>query len=646
MKMMNPKILWKPDAETRKTSNLTQFIDYLRSAFQLDFQDYQSLWAWSVNEQEQFWRILFDYFGLSYSGEIKHVLTGNMPQTKWFEGISLNYAENIFTRKNEAIPAIIFKSESEESKHISWDELFSQTASLAAFLRKSGVRKGDRVAGYLPNIPQATVALLATASIGAIWSGASPDFGTESVLERFQQIEPSVFIAIDGYQYNGKQFNKIPQVNELKKQLKSLKSAILIPYLNKNAEVEGFDNWDNIIAEKQEEIAYERVDFSHPLWIVYSSGTTGTPKSIVHSVGGILLEHLKYLCFHNDLKPSERFFWYTTTGWMMWNFLQGSLLAGATAVIYDGSPAFPDIDNLWRFAEKEGIHHFGTSASFIQSCIKSEIHPKDKFNLSKLRSVSSTGSPLSSEGFDWIYESVKENVYLWSMSGGTDVCTAFVGGNPLEVVTEGEIQCRALGVSLEAWDENGQALTDEVGEMVITKAIPSMPVMFWNDPDFKKYSASYFEEYAGIWRHGDWVKISKEGKLVIFGRSDATLNRQGVRIGTAEIYRAVEHLPEISDSLVIHQEKEDCMILFVVLREYSELSELLKQEIRKVLRESYTSRHVPDKIIAVSAIPYTISGKKLEIPVKKILQGIPLEKAVNLGSVRNPEAFEEFKTLI
>ena len=646
---MKPKILWQPNQNLIDNSHINKFIKWLAEEKKLKFEDYNTLWDWSVEEYERFWQLIVEYFNIELKGDYHRVCKGTMPRASWFEGTSVNYAYHVFRNENHLHPAIIFSNETGDYYELSWKELRQKVASFARYLKSIGVGVGDRVTAFLPNVPEATIAFLATNSLGAIWSSTSPDFGVDSVVDRFAQIEPKVFIAVDGYTYNGKPYDKTDVVEEIKSKLPTVEKLILLKYLNKEKTYPALGDYIDIeecMKEENIELVFEDVPFEHPIWVLYSSGTTGLPKAITHSVGGVLLEHYKYLAFHNDVHPGERFFWYSTTGWMMWNFVQASFLMGATVVLYEGGAAFPDINSLWKFAEKAGINHFGTSAPFIVACMKAGIKPKDICDLSRLRSISSTGAPLPPEGFDWIYENVKEDVWLASMSGGTDVCTAFVGGNPLWPVREGEIQCRALGAAVYAFDIDGRAVYDEVGEMVITKPMPSMPIYFWNDKDFTRYEDSYFAHYANVWRHGDWIKINSKTKgLVILGRSDATLNRHGVRIGTAEIYRAIDMVAEVKDSLIVNLELEGgkhFMPLFVIMNDGFELDENVVNKIKTTLKKEYSPRHVPDEIIEVVDLPYTISGKKMEAPVKKILLGFDLKKAINIDSMRNPESVEFF----
>jgi acetoacetyl-CoA synthetase len=642
--MKSPKPLWVPDAETVANANLTRFMAWLEGRG-LKFANYTFLWSWSTQKPDEFWKMLLDYFDIQFDGSPEPVRSGSrMPHVTWFDNLKLSYAEHAFRMSSDSFPAIVYGAEDQHARVISWAELRRDVAALANYLRHEGVSPGDRVAAYLPCIPEATIGLLAANSLGAVWASCSPDFGLQSVLDRFEQIEPTVIIATTKYGYGGKRFDKSDVVSRLATSIPSVKRVILV-----NADWQSVDtkcvSWEIAIQNKTAALEFTRVPFSHAMWIVFSSGTTGLPKAITHSVGGILLEHLKYLTFHNDLHKGERLFWFTTTGWMMWNYLQSTLLCGGTMVMYDGSPAYPDLNRLWQFCDEAKITHFGTSAGFILACRKENLTPSTSLNFRSLRSIGSTGSTLPPEGFDWIYEHVSSKVWLASMSGGTDVATAFVGGNPLWPVHTGEIQCRALGCSVEAWSESGIPLVDEVGEMVITVPMPSMPVYFWNDAGFTRYTESYFSTYPETWRHGDWIEVTSRQGVIIYGRSDATLNRGGVRIGTSEIYRAVDKIKEVRDSLIVcieRAEGEFYMPLFVVMSEKQELTDDLKRSINATIRSDNSPRHVPDEIIAVPDIPYTISGKKTETPVKKILMGRDAREVINTGSLRNPQSLDFF----
>lgn len=651
-----PLKLWDPSPNIQEESNIQDFIDWLKSNRNLHFQDYNELWQWSVTDLEVFWLAIWEYFDIQAKSPFEAVLSSDpMPNAKWFSGASLNYAEHIFRNSNSKSPAFIAKSETRPLREISWLELEESVAAFANWLKNNGITVGDRVAAFMPNIEEANIAFLATCSIGAIWSSCSPDFGANSVIDRFQQIEPKILIVADGYSYNGKLFDKSDTIKQLLAAIPSIDHLVWVPFIGECKLPAHFYRaylWDDIMTSEHPKLEFEPVAFEHPIWILYSSGTTGNPKAITHSQGGVLLEHLKYLRFHNDVKSGERYFWFSTTGWMMWNFAQAALLCGATVVLYDGSPSYPDLNSLWDLAEKCKVTHFGTSAPFIMACKKAGIEPGKQFDLNSLRSLSSTGSPLPPEGFEYVYKAINSDIWMISMSGGTDVCTAFVGGIPLLPVYEGEIQCRALGCSLFAWDEDGQALKGEVGEMVITKPMPSMPIFFWGDDSKKIYAASYFEEFPGYWRHGDWVLITERNSLVIYGRSDATLNRHGVRIGTSEIYRSLDKIPQVKESLIVNLELSagrHFMPLFVHLMPGFKLDDQLKAEISKQLKLDYSPRHVPDEIIEVPDIPFTISGKKMEAPVKKILLGMTANKALNPDSMRNPDSlkfFEEYAKTI
>ncbi|WP_428658795.1 acetoacetate--CoA ligase [Runella sp.] len=641
------KPLWTPTRSFMEQSNLKKFQNWLFVKKGLYFKNYHDLWDWSVTDLDDFWESVWQFCEVKSHSMYFEVLIGGNKDfigTQWFRGATVNYAEHIFRHKTPARPAILFQNEREPLRELSWRELEKQVGAVAAYLRHSGVGVGDRVVAVLPNGPQAVVAFLATNSLGAVWSSCSPDFGTSGILDRFQQIEPKVLIAADGYTYNGKAFDKLPALRQLIGQLPTLKRTVLVPYLNADAQLPKTDNWKEVLKTPFTSLEFTSVPFDHPLWVVYSSGTTGKPKAITHSVGGCLLEHLKALVIHQNVKAGDRYFWYSTTGWMMWNYSVASMLAGATLVIYEGAVQFPTMNVLWDLAEKAKINHFGGGAAFYLACMKDNVSLQGyKFN--HLQSIGSTGSPLPAEGFEWIYRNVKKDVWLISLSGGTDICSAFVGGCPMLPVYSGEIQCRLLGCKLEAYDEAGNSVRNELGEMVITQPMPSMPIYFWNDKDNQRYRASYFENYPGVWRHGDWIKINERDSVIIYGRSDATLNRDGVRIGTGEVYSAVESVDEVTDSLIVCLEQgggKYFMPLFVVLSKGHELTDELKKKISLQLRSQYSPRHVPDAIYELPEVPYTISGKKMEAPVKKILMGTDPAKAASRDTMRNPKALDFF----
>lgn len=645
--MSIPKVLWTPNPSFTDESNMNSFLKWVNKEKQQNLSNYQELWNWSVNKQDSFWESILEYFKVDYSGKYESVTnsTNSIINTKWFDGIQLNYAEHIFRNQFKKSPAIIFQGESHDYQEISIAELKSKTSKIASYLKSKGVKKGDRVCSMLPNSPEAIIAFLAANSLGAIWSSCSPDFGTRSIIDRFSQIEPKVFFATNGYKYNGRVFNKIDDIKSIQASIKSIESTVIVDYIEEIENTAVSDAWETILQQPESTLTFERVDFSDPIWILYSSGTTGKPKAITHSVGGILIEHFKALGLHQNVKPGDKFFWYSTTGWMMWNYAVSALLVEGTVTLYDGSPAFPQADVLWQFAEKAEITHFGAGASYYIYCMKEGMDFRENKAISNIQSFGSTGSPLPPEGFDWFYEKVNPNAWVISLSGGTDICSGFVGGNPFEPVYEGEIQCRMLGVNLKANSEHGESVTDELGEMVIENAMPSMPIYFWNDHDNERYQSSYFEMYPGKWRHGDWIKITNRNTLIIYGRSDATLNRGGVRIGTSEVYSATESVEEVADSLVVcidHEDGTQSMPMFVQLKDGFELDMKLKRKIKKEIKSQFSPRHIPDKIYQISEIPYTISGKKMEAPVKKILSGIPIEKAASVDAMKNPKSLDFF----
>jgi acetoacetyl-CoA synthetase len=645
-----PETLWEPSAEVVERSRLTEFMRRLEAERGLRFEDYEALWRWSVDDLEAFWAAIWDFFGVQADGDPGTVLTSHeMPGARWFPDTSLNYAEHVFAGKDDDQVAILHSSELRPLAELRWGELRDQVAAVAAGLRAQGVERGDRVVAYMPNVPEAIVAFLATASIGAVWSSCSPDFGPASVVDRFAQIEPKVLFAVDGYRYGGKDFDRTATIAQLQEAMPSLERTVVLPYLAAEPDLSGLADattWDAFAAEgKGAPLTFERVPFDHPLWVLYSSGTTGLPKAIVQGQGGILLEHLKKLHLHVDSHPGDRLFWFTTTGWMMWNFLVSGLLTKAAIVLYDGNPGHPDMNALWDLAARARVTTFGTSAAYISACMKGGAEPAAGRDLGALRSVGSTGSPLSPEGFDWIYEHLGADTWLFSTSGGTDLCTAFVGGVSLLPVYRGELQGRALGAAVEAWNEEGRPVTGEVGELVVTEPMPSMPVSFWGDADGSRYREAYFDYFPGVWRHGDWIEITERGTAIIYGRSDSTINRGGIRMGTSEIYRAVLGIEEIVDALVVDVPRpgtDGWMPLFVVMREGAELDIELPKEIARRIREQCSPRHVPDEVFEIAEVPRTLSGKVLEVPVKRILMGTPVEKAASRDSLANPAALDYF----
>ena len=642
--MAPPRVLWSPPVDARTRTRVGHYLDWLASNRSLQFEDYQTLWRWSVDELEGFWASIAEYFDVDFDAPPRRALDSlHMPGARWFHGTRLNWAAHALRlrARNDDDIVVVAHSETRPEQQLSTSELRGAVARVRAGLVRLGLQPGDRVAAYLPNVPEAAIALLATASIGAVWSSCAPEFGTRSVIDRFGQIDPVVLFTIDGYRYGGKEVDRTQEVAAIRAALPSLKATVVVPYLSDAAAIPHAVPWDELATEPGE-LAFEPVPFDHPLYVLFSSGTTGLPKPIVHGHGGILLEHLKIHALHHDLGPADRFFWYTTTGWMMWNYLMSGLLVGSTIVLYDGSPAHPDLMRLWRLVSGTATTCFGTSAPYLMACRKAGVEPGREVDLSHLRSIGSTGAPLPPEGFRYVYEAIGSDLQLASVSGGTDVCTAFVGASPLVPVWEGEISCRHLGCRVEAFDPNGRSVIGEQGELVITAPMPSMPTGFWNDPDGTRYRAAYFADFPGVWRHGDWITITERGSCVITGRSDATLNRGGVRIGTAEFYAIVEGFPEVADSLVVHLEEGDRLILFLALQPGMELDEALRSRLIADLRASLSPRHAPDEIVAVPSIPRTLSGKKLEVPVKRILTGTPADRAASRDSLSDPSSLDAF----
>ncbi len=643
--MAGPDLLWSPSPDVRARTRVGDYLAWLARTRGRSFADYDELWQWSVDDLEGFWGSVWEYFGVSDTPPGIALVDPRMPGARWFPEARLNWAEQALrlTRRRPDETVIIGRSQTRPEVKLTVAELRDVVARTATGLRRLGVRPGDRVAGYLPNIPEAAVALLATASIGATWSSCAPEFGVRSVVDRFSQIEPSVLLAIDGYRYGEREVDRRDEVAAIRAALPSLRATVGVPYLGDG--LPDATSWAELQAEPAE-LRFEQVPFDHPLYILYSSGTTGLPKPIVHGHGGILLEHLKIHALHHDLGPPDRFFWFTTTGWMMWNYLISGLLVDASLVLFDGSPAHPDLTTLWRLAEETGITYFGTSAPYLMSCRKEGLRPGEQFGLSRLRGIGSTGAPLPAEGFRWVYDAIGASVHLQSVSGGTDVCTAFVGASPLVPVWAGEISCRHLGCRVEAYGADGVPLIGEQGELVITAPMPSMPVGFWNDPGGTRFREAYFSDFPGVWRHGDWVTITERGSCIISGRSDATLNRGGVRVGTAELYAVVEAFPEVADSVVVHlADPADELLLFVALAPGASRTDELRARLVADLRSQLSPRHVPDRILAVPGVPRTLSGKKLEVPLKRILTGTPPEVACARGSLANPEALDAFVAL-
>ena len=648
------ELLWTPDPQRVANTRLVEFLRWLERERGLVFADYAALHRWSVNDIDAFWRSIFDYFDVRSSTPVGAVLgRREMPGAEWFPGVRLNYAEHVLRNARAGADALLFLDETHPLEGLPWDALGEQVRTLATRMRAMGIAPGDRVVAYLPNVPQALIAMLATTAIGAIWSSVSPDFGASGTLDRIAQLQPKLLFCADGYRYGGKPFDRSDELRTIVAGLAELEHVVVLPRLGEAPAAlgrPGLDvrRWETLLDGEPVAVAdfrFEQVPFDHPLWILFSSGTTGLPKAIVHAHGGILLEMLKLVALHMDLRPGERMFFFSTTGWMMWNFLASSMLCGVVPVLYDGHPAYPDVDVLWRMAQDSGASFFGASPTYVDILSKAGIVPGERYDLSKLRAVMPAGSPVSPAHTAWFYRNVKADLWVCSGSGGTDVCTGFVGGVPTQPVYAGEIQAPHLGVSAQAWNDAGQSVVDEVGEMVITQPMPSMPVKFWNDPDGSRYRDSYFAVFPGVWRQGDFFRMNARGGCFVLGRSDATLNRHGVRIGTAEIYRALATLPEIDDALIVNLDLPGgkfFMPLFVRLKAGVSLDDALVARIGECLRSAYTPRHVPDRVYQVDSIPATLTGKKMEVPVRKILMGVPEAVAANRSAMADPTALDWF----
>ena len=641
--------LWKPSDDRIRSTNMYRFMTEINDRYGTSFREYDELWQWSVDNIPELWETLWDFMDIRHSRKYDSVLENGdrMPGAKWFPGAELNFAENLLRYRDDH-PAIIFRSEKNGAVTITYSELYDRVARLARSMRAMGIVRGDRIAAFMPNMPEAIIAMLASASIGALWSSCSPDFGIKGVLDRFGQIEPKLIFTANGYWYNGKLFDSIERISEILKDLPSIEKVIVVPFTEEDPDISHISNavmYDDFVSRKEElEIEFEHLPFEHPLYIMYSSGTTGLPKCMVQSAGGILLHHMKELSLHTDVKREDKIFYFTTCGWMMWNWLTSSLSLGATVILFDGSPFFPNQGALFRLADDVGMTIFGTSARYITALEQVGLKPKEIFELTSLKAMLSTGSPLHAGEFEYIYREIKDDLCLSSISGGTDLNGCFAAGNPMGAVWPGELQCRCLGMNVHAFDMHGDPVLGEQGELVCTSPFPSMPIYFWNDPEGQKYHKAYFDVFPGIWRHGDYIEVTGHGGVIVYGRSDATLNPGGVRIGTAEIYRQMAAIEEVADSLVIGQEWKDDVrvILFVKMAEGEKLDMDLENRIRNTIRKNASPRHVPKKIIPISDIPYTINMKKVEIAVKKIIHG---QQVRNQDALKNPEALDLYKDI-
>ena len=641
-------ILWKPSKDQINSSQLEAFRLQVNSRFNLKIENYSELHSWSISNINDFWKAIWGFMAIKCSSNYNQVVDdeNKMPGAKWFDGLLFNFAENILRIKSDKA-AIIFQSENADSKIISYNELYDEVEKVASTLRKMGIKNGDRIVGIMPNLAETVIAMLATTSIGAIWSSCSPDFGTQGILDRFTQINPKIIFASDGYFYKGKSFDSLNKLKDLLNHLPSVRKVIITPFVRENPDISSINNslvWNDFIDPKPNPIIFEQVPFDHPLYIMYSSGTTGKPKSIVHGAGGTLIQHLKELRLHTDININDTVFYFTTCGWMMWNWLVSNLAIGSTILLYDGSPFHPDRNSMWDMIDNYKVSHFGTSPKFLETCRDTKLSPIKTHSLKSLKSILSTGSPLVEECFEYVYKHIKKNIQLSSISGGTDIISCFALGNPILPVINGEIQCLGLGMDVAAFNNNGEDLVNKKGELVCKKAFPSMPVYFWNDKNGKKFFDAYFNKFKNVWHHGDFIEINNYGGVKIFGRSDATLNPGGIRIGTAEIYRVVDRFDAVNDSLVIGQSINDDerVILFIIISNGYKFSNKLVHDIKKTIFKECSPRHVPEIILEAKDIPYTINGKKVEIAVKKVING---ENVENKDALKNPEALDLFKNI-